>query len=53
VDIKRPEAIPGIVARTDETIHDLKEEIVVLRHLRKHLEKTVAALPTGRKGRTK
>ena len=53
VDIKRPEAIPGIVARTDETIHDLKEEIVVLRHLRKHLEKTVAAIPTGRKGRRK
>ena len=53
VDIKRPDAIPGIVARTDETIHDLKEEIVVLCHLGKHLERTVAVLPTGRKGRRK
>ena len=53
VDIKKPEAIPGIVARVDETLHELNDEIVVLRQLRKHLEKTVVVHPTGRKGRTK
>ena len=53
VDIKKPEAIPGIVARVDETLHELKEEVEILRHLRKHLERTVVALPTGRKGKKK
>ena len=39
--IKKPEAIPRIVASVDDTIRDLKEEIEILRHLRKHLEKTL------------
>ena len=41
VGIKKPEAIPRIVASVDETLRELKEQIETLRHLRKHLEKTV------------
>jgi hypothetical protein len=41
VGIKKPEAIPSIVASVDETLHRLKEETATLRHLRKHLAKTV------------
>jgi hypothetical protein len=55
VGIKKPEAIPRIVAGVDETIRDLKEQVKILRHLRKHLERTVTrpegVLGTGRKGR--
>ncbi len=55
VKITKPEAIPRIVAGVDETIRDLKEQVQILRHLRKHLEKTVTKpegiLKTGRKGR--
>ena len=55
VKITKPEAIPRIVASVDETIRELKEQIETLRHLRKHLEKTVTN-PEGvrrkrRKGR--
>ena len=39
--ITKPEAIPKIVADVDTTLRDLKEQIETLRHLRKHLEKTV------------
>ena len=39
--ITKPEAIPKIVADVDTTFRDLKEQIETLRHLRKHLEKTV------------
>jgi len=53
--ITKPEAIPRIVASVDETIRDLKGQIEILLHLRKHLEKTVVdgegVLKTGRKGR--
>ena len=41
VKITKPEAIPRIVASVNETIRELKEQIEILRHLRKHLEKTV------------
>ena len=44
--ITKPEAIPRIVASVDDTIRDLKEQIEILRHLRKHLEKTVT-IPKG------
>jgi hypothetical protein len=57
VGIKKPEAIPQIVASVDGTIRDLKEQVQILRHLRKHLEKTVTkpkgVVKTGRKGRKK
>ncbi len=39
--ITKPEAIPRIVASVDDTIRELKEQVEILRHLRKHLEKTV------------
>jgi hypothetical protein len=39
--ITKPEAIPRIVAGVDDTIRDLREQVETLRHLRKHLEKTV------------
>ena len=39
--IKKPEVIPRIVASTNETISELKDEIEILDHLRRHLEKTV------------
>ena len=39
--IKKPEAIPRIVASVNETISELKEQIEILAHLRKHLEQTV------------
>jgi hypothetical protein len=55
VGIKKPEAIPSIVASVDETLHRLKEEIEILAHLRKHLAKTVVngegVVKTRRKGR--
>jgi hypothetical protein len=41
VKIKKPEVIPRIVAGVDDTIRELREQIEILRHLRKHLEKTV------------
>ncbi len=41
VGIKKPEAIPGIVAGVNDTISELKEQIEILAHLRTHLEKTV------------
>jgi hypothetical protein len=62
LNIKKPEVIPRLVAGTVDAIRDLKEEIEILRHLRKHLERTLASaggvrrnrrkgvLKTGRKG---
>ena len=44
--IKKPEAIPRIVASVNETINELKDEIEILGHLRKHLEKTVCTVRT-------
>jgi hypothetical protein len=41
VKIKKPEAIPGIVSGVDTTISELKEQIEILGHLRKHLENTL------------
>jgi hypothetical protein len=41
VRITSPEAIPDIVRRVDETIVQLREEIVILLYLRKHLENTI------------
>jgi len=41
VGIKKPEAIPGLVASVNETISELRERIEILDHLRKHIEKTV------------
>ena len=41
VGIKKPEAIPGIVASVDTNISELRERIELLAHLRKHLEQTV------------
>ncbi len=41
VGIKKPEAIPRIVASVNETISELRERIEILGHLRRHLEKTV------------
>jgi len=46
VRITKPEAIPGIVRQVDETIRELRNEIAILLHLRKHLE---SVLP-GRTG---
>jgi hypothetical protein len=46
VKITKPEAIPRIVASVNETIGDLKEQIEILRHLRKHIERTVTS-PNG------
>ena len=50
VKITKPEAIPRIVASVDDTIRELKEQIEILRHLRKHLERTVGNGETKRKG---
>ena len=41
VGIKKPEAIPRIVASVNETISDFRERIEILGHLRTHLERTV------------
>ena len=41
VNIKKPEAIPRIVASVNTTISELEDEIEILAHLRKHLEKTL------------
>jgi hypothetical protein len=41
VKIKKPEAIPRIVVSVNQTISDIKEEIEILDHLQKHLEKTL------------
>ncbi len=41
VKITKPKAIPGIVRRVDETTSELREEIAIFHHLRKHLEKTI------------
>ncbi len=41
VGIKKPEAIPKIVADVNETISESRERIENLAHLRKHLEKTL------------
>jgi hypothetical protein len=41
VKIKKPEAIPRIVASVNQTISDFKEELEILDHLRKHLENAV------------
>jgi hypothetical protein len=51
--IKKAEAIPGIVAGVNETIRDLKEQVEILAHLRKHLERTLpnAKGARRRKGR--
>ena len=51
--ITKPEAIPRIVAGVNETIRDLKEQIEILRHLRKHLEKTVTSPEGVRRNRGK
>ncbi|MGO8750604.1 MAG: hypothetical protein ACLQNE_32040 [Thermoguttaceae bacterium] len=50
VKIKKPEAIPRIVASVDDSIRELKEQVEILRHLRKHLERTVGNGETKRKG---
>ena len=42
VNIKKPEVIARLVAGTVDAVRDLKEEIKILRHLRKHLERTLA-----------
>lgn len=44
VGIKKPEAIPRIVASVNETISELHERIEILGHLRKHLENTVCTV---------
>ena len=44
--IKKPEAIPRIVASVNDTISELQERIEILGHLRKHLEKTVCTVRT-------
>jgi hypothetical protein len=44
VGIKKRDAIPGIVASVNQTISDLKEQIEILGHLRKHLKKTVPGI---------
>jgi hypothetical protein len=51
--ITKPEAIPQIVADVDDTIRDLKEQVEILAHLRKHLERTLpnATGARRRKGR--
>jgi len=41
VKITKPEAIPGIMRRVDETIRELREEIAILHHLRTHLKNTI------------
>jgi len=41
VGITKPEVIPRIVGDVDERISELKEQIKILNHLRKHLEKTL------------
>ncbi len=41
VGIKKPEAIPDILCSVDRTIGDLKEQVKILGHLRKHLENTL------------
>lgn len=41
VGIKKPEAIPRIVASVNETISELQERIEILGHLRMHLESTI------------
>jgi hypothetical protein len=41
VGIKKPEVIPEIVARLNDSIRESKDEIEILNHLRKHLEKTL------------
>jgi hypothetical protein len=41
VKITKPEAIPSIIRRVDETIRQLRDEIAVLQHLRTHLQKTI------------
>lgn len=43
VGIKKPEAIPRLVASISESIKDSEEEIEILGHLRKHVERV---LPT-------
>ena len=43
VDIKKPEAIPGLLQSVDATLSDLREQIENLGHLRKHLENTLPA----------
>jgi hypothetical protein len=42
VGIIKPGAIPSIVQQVDKTIGELREEVAVLHHLRKHLERTIA-----------
>jgi len=41
VNIKKRDTIPGIVSSVNQTISELKEQIKILNHLRKHLEKTL------------
>jgi len=41
VKIRKPEAIPGIVRHVDERIEELREEVAILLHLRRHLDNTV------------
>ncbi len=47
VGIKKQDAIPSIVSGVNQTISDLKEQIKILGHLRKHLENTL-----GRNGQS-
>lgn len=41
VGIIKRDAIPSIVRQVDKTIGELREEIAILHHLRKHLENTI------------
>jgi hypothetical protein len=47
VGIKKPEAIPEIVGSVNKSLAELREEIEILEHLRKHLEKTVDCGPSA------
>ena len=49
----KPKAIPGIIANVESTISDLKEQVKILRHLRKHLEKTATSPEGVRRNRRK
>jgi hypothetical protein len=53
VNIKKPEVIPRLVTGTIDAIRDLKEEIEILRHLWKHLERTLASGKGVRRNRRK
>lgn len=45
VGIIKPDAIPSIVRQVDKTIGELREEIAILLHLRRHLKDTLVGEP--------